>query len=388
MSDQVSVILAAPVLDTILQKMYPVFNADQGRFRVASIAANWQDLERNVRNMKADVVLVEADVANSPQQLAQFLAAIPGVALVVLPPGWAQAEGTIRAFSWMRTKCTMNANYHTKLEKVGQAIQNAEAILIGGGAGLSASAGLVYSGERFTSHFADFIEQYGLTDMYSSGFYPFPTQEEKWAYWSRHIQVNRYDPGPGQVYCDLLRLVKEKVYFVITTNADAQFEKAGFVRECIFAVQGDYGKLQCAKACHDTLYDNEDLTRQMVVEQSDCRIPSHLVPRCPRCGEFMEPNLRKDQYFVEDDAWHQMSSRYSQFVAALGDKPIVLLELGVGYNTPSIIKFPFERITAQYPNATLVRINRDYPEVSHTNREKTIAFSQDIGEIIAAICER
>jgi len=279
----------------------------------------------------------------------------------------------------------MNASCHGKLNKVRQAIENAAVILIGGGAGLSISAGLTYSGERFTSHFSDFISRYGLNDMYSAGFYPFPTQEEKWAYWSRHIKVNRYDPEPGQVYFDLLRLVKAKTYFVITTNVDRQFDKAGFAPEKIFAVQGDYGKNQCAKACHRSLYDNEDMIRQMVSEQTDCRIPTHLVPKCPRCGGFMEPNLRKDHFFVEDGAWHRASSRYQQFVTALDNKPLVLLELGVGYNTPTIVKVPFERITGHHPNATLVRINIDYPEVSRLNQEKTIAFSQDIGEIIKAL---
>lgn len=279
----------------------------------------------------------------------------------------------------------MNTNYHAELQQARHAIQNAETVLIGGGAGLSASAGLHYSGERFTSHFADFIARYGLTDMYSSGFYPFRTQEEKWAYWSRHIKINRYDPGPGQVYRDLLKLVKEKTYFVITTNVDAQFYKAGFADEQIFAVQGDYGKLQCAKACHQTLYDNEELVRQMVAKQSACRIPSYLIPQCPRCGEFMEPNIRKDQFFVEDAAWHRAGNRYSQFVGALGNRPCVLLELGVGYNTPAIIKVPFERITAQHPNATLIRINRDYPEASAMNQARTIAFDQDITEIIAVL---
>lgn len=281
----------------------------------------------------------------------------------------------------------MNVSYHGKLNKVRQAIQNAEAILIGGGAGLSTAAGLSYSGERFASHFSDFISRYGLTDMYSAGFYPFGTQEEKWAYWSRHIKVNRYDPAPSQVYCDLLRLVKEKTYFVITTNVDAQFDKAGFASEKIFAVQGDYGKLQCATPCHQTLYDNEDMIRQMVSGQIDCHIPSHLIPKCPRCGGFMEPNLRKDQSFVEDAAWHRSSGRYLQFVDAFGDKPCVLLELGVGYNTPTIIKIPFERIAAEHPNATLVRMNKDFPEVSPMNQSKTIAFDQDIGEIIAALSQ-
>lgn len=279
----------------------------------------------------------------------------------------------------------MNENYHAELEKTRTAIENAEVVLIGGGGGLSASAGLTYSGERFTSHFADFIARYGLTDMYSSGFYPFPTQEEKWAYWSRHIKVNRYGPGPCQVYGDLLELVEEKTYFVITTNADAQFKKAGFAHDKLFVVQGDYGKLQCAMACHKRLYDNEAMVWQMVSEQVDCRIPSHLVPKCPRCGGFMEPNLRKDGFFVEDDAWHRASGRYQRFVADLGEKPLVLLELGVGYNTPVIIKTPFERITAQHPSATLVRINRDFPEVSAMNQDRTIAFDRDIKEIVAAL---
>jgi NAD-dependent SIR2 family protein deacetylase len=278
----------------------------------------------------------------------------------------------------------MSASYHDKLSKVRQAIQNAEAILIGGGAGLSNSAGLSYSGERFALHFSDFISRYGLSDMYSAGFYPFRTQEEKWAYWSRHIKVNRFDPAPGQVYLDLLGLVRGKRYFVITTNVDAQFEKAGFNHEKVFAVQGDYGKLQCAKACHRTLYVNENIIQQMVSEQIDCRIPSHLIPKCPRCGGFMEPNLRKDQFFIEDENWHRANRRYLQFVTSLGRKPFVLLELGVGYNTPVIIKLPFERIAANSTRATLVRINKDFPEVSHVNQDKTIALAQDIGEIIAA----
>ena len=279
----------------------------------------------------------------------------------------------------------MNERYHEKLNNVREAVRNAELILIGGGAGLSASDGLVYDGERFASLFADFISRYGLTDMYSAGFYPFPTQEEKWAYWSRHIKTNRYDPEPGQVYESLLRLVGDKTCFVITTNADALFEKTGFPKKSIFAVQGDYGKRQCAMACHQTLYDNENIVRKMVAEQTDCRIPSELVPRCPRCGGFMEPNLRKDQLFVEDDDWHLASDRYRQFLEALDTRPLVLLELGVGYNTPTIIKHPFERITAQHHNATLVRVNREYPEVSRINLTKTIAFAQDIAEVVKAI---
>ncbi len=242
-----------------------------------------------------------------------------------------------------------------------------------------------YGGERFTSHFANFISRYGMTDMYSAGFYPFSTQEEKWAYWSRHIKINRYDPGLGQVYCDLLKLIKNKAYYVITTIVDGQFGKAGFLKDRLFMVQGDYGKLQCARACHQVLYDNEEMAREMVLEQNDCRIPSHLVPKCPRCGEDMEPNIRKDQFFIEDDVWHQASSKYLQFVTTLGERPLVLLELGVGYNTPSIIKLPFERITAESPCATLIRINKDYPEISPVNQAKTICFTQDIAAVISSL---
>lgn len=271
------------------------------------------------------------------------------------------------------------------LRAVREKIREAEGVLIGGGAGLSAAAGLLYGGERFSSNFQDFIAKYGLTDMYSSGFYPFSSQEEKWAYWSRHIAMNRHDPEPGQAYLDLLRIVQGKEYFVLTTNADGQFEKAGFAPEKMFVVQGDYGKLQCATPCHDTLYDNTEQVREMVARQEGCRIPSELVPRCPRCGGFMEPNLRKDRTFVEDDAWHRANGRYQDFLATLEGRPVVLFELGVGYNTPTIIKFPFERITAANAGATLVRINRDHPEPSTMNREKTMSFSEDAGEVVAAL---
>lgn len=279
----------------------------------------------------------------------------------------------------------MRQNYPEKLTKVRQALKKAEAVLIGGGAGLSAAAGLTYGGRRFSSHFSDFIKKYRLTDMYSAGFYPFPTQEEKWAYWSRHIKVNRYDPVPGQVYLDLLNLVKRKDYFVITTNVDAQFYKSGFAHDKIFPIQGDYGMLQCAKACHKGLYNNEKMILKMVSEQNNCRIPSRLIPKCPVCLGPMEPNIRKNAFFIEDDAWHRAGNRYEQFLNSLGNKPLVLFELGVGYNTPIIIKTPFERITTQHPKATLIRINKDYPEISRMNQAKTIAFDQDIGEIIPAI---
>lgn len=279
----------------------------------------------------------------------------------------------------------MNENYQDRLAKAKKAVKEADAILIGGGAGLSSAAGLVYGGERFYSNFKEFIDKYGMMDMYSAGFYPFKTQEEKWGYWSRHIKLNRFDPKAGEVYLKLFELVKDKDYFVITTNVDAQFYKAGFDPLKIFAVQGDYGKLQCAGSCHNKLYDNEALVRQMVAEQNNCEIPTNLIPHCPECGGLMDLNLRKDYTFVQDEVWHRSSMRYTEFISRIRERKLVLLELGVGYNTPTIIKFPFEEITAQSLNATLIRINKDYPEHGKMNRKKTIAFGNDIAEIMAVL---
>jgi NAD-dependent SIR2 family protein deacetylase len=190
--------------------------------------------------------------------------------------------------------------YQIRIENARNAIRNAEFILIGGGSGLSAAAGLTYSGKRFTDHFADFIEKYSLTDMYSASFYPFATQQEFWAHWVRHIDINRYSQGPTLLYQDLLRLVQDKQHFVITTNVESQFEKAGFPRENIFEVQGYYAYFQCAVACHDTLYYNESIVKLMLAETQDCAVPTGLVPACPVCGGEMVVNLRKNQYFVQD----------------------------------------------------------------------------------------
>lgn len=279
----------------------------------------------------------------------------------------------------------MKMSYQDRIDKVRQKIKEADHILIGGGAGLSTSGGLLYGGERFTSNFPDFIKKYKLTDMYSSAFYPFQTEEEKWAYWSRHIKLNRFDTVAFQVYKDLLKIVQDKDYFVITTNGDCQFYKAGFTSERIFSVQGDYAKFQCARACHQKLYDNKDMVLAMVEQQDDCRIPSALVPKCPVCGGRMEPNLRIDQYFVEDEAWHAGSDKYREYLNNVGNKSVVLFELGVGYNTPMIIKTPFEEITTLKQNASLVRINKDYPQASLENKAKTIGFAEDASKVIAAL---
>lgn len=276
----------------------------------------------------------------------------------------------------------MKENFQERIDKARALISNAECVLIGGGSGLSAAAGLTYSGERFTSNFADFINRYGMKDMYTAGFYPFKTQEEKWAYWSRHINFNRYLPPALPLYKSLYELVKTKDYFVVTTNVDYQFYKAGFAPDRIFAVQGDYGKIQCAKGCHDKLYDNQSLVRQMVAEQKNCRIPSYLVPKCPICGGNMEVNIRKDMYFVQDDGWYKANARYDAFYDKACDKKTVLLELGVGYNTPTIIRFPFERMVYQNKSVYLIRINAEYPEPIEENARKTISFDEDMNVIL------
>ena len=269
-----------------------------------------------------------------------------------------------------------------RLDKAYEAIKNADYILIGAGAGFSTAAGIEYTGERFERYFKDFIEKYHFTDMYSSGFYPFKTSEEKWAYWALHIFANRYDVGKTDVYQKLLKLVENKDYFVLTTNVESQFWINGFEDEMIFATQGDYGLMQCEKACHDKLYPNRELVFEAIENTKDCMIPRELVPVCPVCGGNMEINVRKDNFFVEDEKWHDMYANYSKFLEKIEESDkLVLLELGVGFNTPVIIRYPFEQMTHDNPNVTLIRLNRSYAQAIPENKEKTISFDEEISEI-------
>lgn len=281
-------------------------------------------------------------------------------------------------------KAIVKDNYESRLLRLSNALDRADYVVIGAGAGLSAAAGITYSGKRFTDNFTDFIAKYGLTDMYSSAFYPFKTEEERWAYWARHILMNRYDTPVTDLYCLLLNAVKEKDYFVITTNVDGQFEKSGFDKERIFAVQGDYAYMQCADGCHDKLYYDESLIREMVRQTKDCRIPTELVPHCPVCDGKMDVHVRKDRFFVQDNQWYASYERYQDYMEKACSGNTLLLELGVGYNTPTIIRFPFERLAAQRKNVTLVRINRDYPEAQNliTN---LLSFDENIGSILSDI---
>ncbi len=272
--------------------------------------------------------------------------------------------------------------YKERLEKVRTALASSEGILIGGGSGLSAAAGLTYSGLRFTENFSDFIEKYGVEDMYSASFYPFKTPEELWAHWARHISVNRFAQGATALYKALLACFSDKPYFVITTNVESQFEKAGFPSERIFEVQGNYAYFQCAKACHQKRYYNETVIAEMLASTEDCRIPSLLVPTCPVCGGPMDVNLRHNEYFVQDASWYDASARFSAFIEALQRKPLLCLELGVGFNTPGIIRYPFEKIVYRNEKATLVRLNRDEPRGLPENEKRTIAFDEDMSIVI------
>lgn len=275
-----------------------------------------------------------------------------------------------------------------QIERLKHELETADAVVIGAGAGLSTSAGFTYSGERFDRYFSDFAEKYGLRDMYSGGFYPYGTPEEFWAYWSRYIWINRYEAPPKPVYDRLLKLVKDKDYFVITTNVDHCFQKAGFDKKRLFYTQGDYGLFQCGEPCCQETFENEDMIRAMMERQSDMRVPTELIPRCPHCGKPMTMNLRSDNKFVEDEGWHAAAGRYSEFLRRHGGMKTLFLELGVGYNTPGIIKYPFWRMTAKNPESVYACINYDEAACPAGIEAQSICMTCDAGEAVAALGER
>ena len=273
-------------------------------------------------------------------------------------------------------------NKSDNIKKLQSAIAESEAVVIGAGAGLSTSAGFVYTGERFRQYFSDFAEKYDFHDMYTGGFYPYETPEEHWAYWSRYIYVNRYMDAPKPVYRELLELVKDKDYFVITTNVDHCFQKAGVDRKRLFYTQGDYGLFQCSEPCCRETFENEDIIRRMMDQQKDMRIPSELLPICPHCGKPLTMNLRADNKFVEDEGWHMAAERYSNFLRTRKDLRILFLELGVGYNTPGIIKYPFWQMTEKNPRAIYACINYGEAACPHEIKKQSICIDGDIGEIL------
>ncbi len=281
-------------------------------------------------------------------------------------------------------------------ERLKTALDKAEAVVIGAGAGLSTAAGFTYAGARFETYFADFAQKYGIRDMYAGGFYPFPTREEFWAYWSRYIFINRYQNAPKPVYERLRKLVAGKDYFVITTNVDHCFQKAGFDKKRLFYTQGDYGLFQCSEPCHFNTYDNEPIIRKMMTaqgyaekadgtmalpegNQAEMAVPTELLPHCPRCGRPMTMNLRADDTFVEDEGWHAAAERYENFLRTRAGQKVLFLELGVGYNTPGIIKYPFWCMTAKNPDATYACLNNGEAVCPREIERQAICIEGDIG---------
>ena len=278
------------------------------------------------------------------------------------------------------------------IEQLKQIISEAETIVIGAGSGLSTSAGFTYSGERFEKYFSDFAVKYGFQDMYSGGFAPFASLEERWAYWSRYIMINRYMDPPKPVYNNILSLVRNKDYFVLTTNVDHCFQKAGFDKERLFYTQGDYGLFQCSEPCHHKTYDNEKQIRAMWEFRSEMKIPPELVPHCPVCGKPMSMNLRADDTFVTDEGWDQAANRYQTFLQSRniinnpgqqeGTGNVLFLELGVGRNTPGIIKYPFWQMTAKNPNAQYVCINFGEAFAPYEIEKRSLCIDDDIGGVL------
>lgn len=287
----------------------------------------------------------------------------------------------------------------SETERLKEALENADAVIIGAGAGLSTSAGFTYTGQRFEETFHDFIEKYRFQDMYSGGFYPFDTLEEHWAYWSRYIYINRYMDAPKPVYQNLYELVRDKDYFVLTTNVDHCFQKAGFDRHRIFYTQGDYGLFQCSVPCHQATYDNEEVIKKMVEAQGyvisekgsltlpegtvpKMTVSSELVPYCPKCGKPMSMNLRADDTFVEDEGWHQAAGRYSEFIRRHKNMKVLFLEAAVGFNTPTIIKYSFWRMTYDNPKATYACVNLGDAFAPKEISGRSICIDGDVGEVL------
>lgn len=301
---------------------------------------------------------------------------------------------------YSRTAITKSiANCSAGIERLGRAISQADSIVVGAGAGLSASAGFAYSGERFETYFGDFAEKYGFQDMYSGGFYPYSTQEEHWAYWSRYVYINRYMSPPKPVYKKLYELVKDRDSFVLTTNVDHCFQKAGFAKDRLFYTQGDYGLFQCGRPCDMDTYDNYEAIRAMVLAQGfrtaesgelllpesgapSMTVPAHLLPVCPKCGAPMAMNLRADHTFVEDEGWLRAADRYTDFIRKHKNGRVLFLELGVGYNTPGIIKYPFWQMTAENPAAVYACLNAGQALCPQEIERQAVCLDGDIGAVL------
>lgn len=302
-------------------------------------------------------------------------------------------------FGW---KIPKSDNTPDGVSKLREALNSADAVIIGAGAGLSTSAGFVYTGERFEKYFHDFAEKYRFNDMYSGGFYSYNTLEEHWAYWSRYIYINRYMSAPKPVYNKLYELVKDKDYFVLTTNVDHCFQKAGFDKHRLFYTQGDYGLFQCSKPCHMATYENGDTIRKMVEAQGymvdedgilllpeggtpKMEVPTELVPYCPKCGKPMSMNLRSDNTFVEDEGWYRASERYAEFLRRHQNVKVLFLEAAVGFNTPTIVKYNFWHMAYEWKDAVYACLNNGEAYAPNEIKKKSICINGDIGEIMGQL---
>ena len=279
-------------------------------------------------------------------------------------------------------------NYSEQINKLQEVLKSADAVVVGAGAGLSTSAGFVYNGERFKKYFSDFEDKYGFHDMYAGAFCRYDTPEEHWAYWSRFITVNRYTDAPKRVSEKIFKLVKDKDYFVITTNVDHCFQKTGFDKKRLFYTQGDYGLFQCSEPCCQETFENEEIVRKMIEQQKDMHIPSELLPVCPHCGKPMTMNLRSDNRFVQDEGWYKAAERYENFLRTRKNLRMLFLELGVGYNTPGIIKYPFWQMTAQNPKAVYACINYNEAACPKEIADRSILINADAGEAIGVLLEQ
>lgn len=290
-------------------------------------------------------------------------------------------------FSRIRT-IKSTENYSMQIDKLKKALNECDAVVIGAGAGLSTAAGFSYNGERFDKYFSDFKEKYGFDDMYYGGFYPYRTQEEFWAYWSRYIYINRYLDAPTDLYNRLFELIKDKDYFVITTNVDHCFQKAGFDKNRLFYTQGDYGLFQCSEPCCQETFDNEEIIKAMYEQQKNMKIPSELIPKCPHCGKPLTTNLRADDKFVQDDGWYKAKERYNDFIRRHKDLKLLFLEIGVGYNTPVIIKYPFWQMTAKNPKAIYACINMGESACPKEIERQSICIDDDIFNVMLHLVDK
>jgi len=273
-------------------------------------------------------------------------------------------------------------DFDSEINKLKEVFQNADAIIVGAGAGLSSSAGYDFGGERLQKYFGDFVEKYGMKDMYTGCFADFETNEERWAYWSRWAWINRYEPIPKDTHKKLLKLLEEKDYFVLTTNIDHTFQRAGFSKEHLCYTQGDFGLFQCSKPCHTDTYDNYATLQKMVQKEKNMSVPTELIPHCPKCGREMDFNLFWDDTFVRDKGWHIAHKRYTDYIEQHKKGKVLYLELGVGFNSPGVIKVPFWNMAAENPDAVFASVNLTLPCYPEVLEHRSIVIQDDIDHVI------